>query len=83
MKKLFERGIKLGIASDHVDRLKRILALLETATSIGDMDLPGLHLHELKGKRKGTWSVRISGSWRVTFKLADGDVFSVDYEDYH
>jgi proteic killer suppression protein len=33
------------------------------------MNLPGLHLHELKGNRAGTWSVRVSGNWRVTFKF--------------
>jgi proteic killer suppression protein len=47
------------------------------------MDLPGQNLHELKGKRKGTWSVQVTGNWRVTFKLQKGDIFDVNYEDYH
>jgi len=47
------------------------------------MDLSGLNLHELKGGRKGTWSVKVSGNWRVTFKLEKGDAFDVNYEDYH
>ena len=47
------------------------------------MDLPGLNLHELKGNRKGMWSVKVSGNWRITFKFEDGDVHVVDYEDYH
>ena len=47
------------------------------------MDLPGLDLHELKGKRAGTWAVKISGNWRVTFKLYKGDIIDVNYEDYH
>ena len=47
------------------------------------MDLPGLELHELKGKRSGTWAVKISSNWRVTFKLRKGDVVDVNYEDYH
>ncbi len=47
------------------------------------MDLPGLNLHELKGNRKGTYAVKVSGNWRVTFQIAAGDVFDVDYEDYH
>ena len=51
--------------------------------NLDDMALPGLNLHELKGKRKGTWSVQVTGNWRVTFKLQKGDVFDVDYEDYH
>ena len=55
----------------------------ETAKSIDDMDLPGLNLHNLKGKRKNTLAVKVSGNWRVTFKLKDGDVLEVKYEDYH
>ena len=47
------------------------------------MDLPGLYLHELSGRRKGTWSVRVSGNWRVTFKFDGGEFVEVDYEDYH
>lgn len=48
-----------------------------------DMALPGLGLHPLKGDRKGTWAVSVSGNWRVTFKFVGKDADSVDYEDYH
>ena len=47
------------------------------------MDLPGLRLHQLKGKRKEIWSVTVSGNWRVTFRLIDRNVEIVNYEDYH
>ena len=83
LKQLFESGNSAGVNPEHVTRLRRILALIETAEATDDMDLPGLHLHELKGSRKGTWSVRVSGNWRVTFKLQKGDAFDVNYEDYH
>ena len=83
LKKLFESGVVTGIQPQHELRLRRILALLETADSIEDMDLPGLNLHELKGNRKGTFAVKVSGNWRVTFHISDGDAFDVDYEDYH
>lgn len=83
LKRLFESGISAGINPQHVTRLRRILALLETAETLDDMDLPGLNLHELKGERKGTWSVKVSGNWRVTFKIKQGDAIDVNYEDYH
>jgi len=47
------------------------------------MNLPGLGLHELKGNRKGTWAVTVSGNWRVTFVFRDRDAEAVDYADYH
>ena len=83
LKKLFESGSSAGVNPSHETRLRQILALLETAEMVEDMNLPGLNLHELKGSRKGTWSVNISGNWRVTFKLVNGEAFDVNYEDYH
>ncbi len=83
LEKLFETGTIKGVRPEHAPKLRRILALLETAGVIDDMDLPGLYLHELKGNRKGTWSVKVSGNWRVTFQIIGGDVYNIGYEDYH
>ncbi len=47
------------------------------------MNLPGLYLHELKGRRKDVWVVRVSGNWRVTFRFRRENTEFVDYEDYH
>ena len=83
LRKLFESGVASGVQQQHATRLRQILALLETSDSINDMDLPGLSLHELKGQRKGTYAAKVSGNWRVTFKIIDGDILDVNYEDYH
>ena len=68
---------------DHVPKLLRILDRLDASQSPEDMNLPGYKLHGLSGNRKGTWSVWISGNWRVTFQFKGNDVISVNYEDYH
>ena len=83
LRNLFESGVSSGIQPQHATRLRQILALLETADSIQDMELPGLNLHELKGHRKGTYAIKVSGNWRVTFKIINGDIIVVNYEDYH
>ena len=83
LKRLFETGDISGVNPQHAERLRKILALLETSETIDDMDLPGLNLHKLKGKRKNTLAVTVSGNWRVTFKLKNGDILEVNYEDYH
>ena len=83
LKRLFETGHTSGVNPQHIESLRKILALLETSENIDDMDLPGLNLHKLKGRRKNTFAVKVSGSWRVTFKLKNGDVLEVNYEDYH
>jgi proteic killer suppression protein len=59
------------------------LVALDTAQEIGDMDIPGFKLHPLKGKLKGRWSISVSGNWRITFEFREGNVFVLDYEDYH
>jgi len=83
LKLLFESGDARGINPHHVSRIRKILALLETAESVEDMNLPGLELHQLKGDRKGEWAVKVSGNWRMTFNLKKGDAFDINYEDYH
>jgi len=83
LKRLFETGHTSGVNPQHTERLRKILALLETSETIDDMDLPGLNLHNLKDKRKNTLAVKVSGNWRVTFKLRNGDILEVYYEDYH
>lgn len=83
LEKFFETGSTAGIQAAHGKRLRLILARLHAATGVRDMDLPGLRLHELSGNRDGTWSVMVSGNWRVTFRFVDGDAEVVNYEDYH
>ena len=59
------------------------LAALDTAQTVDDMDVPGFRLHPLKGQMKGLWAIAASGNWRVTFQFHEGNVYDVDYEDYH
>ena len=83
LERFFIRGSKAGIKTQHAERLRLILGRLNASTSPKDMNLPGLQLHELRGARKGTWSVKVSGNWRVTFTFVGKDARGVDYEDYH
>jgi toxin HigB-1 len=81
--KFFASGFKAGIQATHAERLRLILAALNAAAAPGDMGLPGLKLHPLKGTRSGAWAVSVSGNWRVTFRFDGKDAIDVDYEDYH
>ncbi len=83
LRRFFESGIVSGIQPHHAKRLRMLLAALDTAFMIDDMDVPGFRLHRLKGKEKGRWSLWVNGNWRMTFEFRDGDAFILDYEDYH
>jgi proteic killer suppression protein len=83
LERFFLRGIAAGIQAKHANKLRLILGQLNAAAELRDMALPGLRLHSLKGSRKGTWAVDVSGNWRVSFRFMGPDVEDVDYEDYH
>jgi toxin HigB-1 len=83
LKRLFERGSQAGVPARHVKKLRLILAVLQAATNPHDANFPGSGLHELSGDRKGTWSVDVSGNWRVTFRFDGQDVTDVNFEDTH
>ena len=83
LERFFVTGSTRGIQAKHADRLRLILGRLNVASLPRDMNLPGLSLHELRGTRAGTWAVKVSGNWRVTFAFVGHDVDRVDYEDYH
>ena len=83
LERYFLKGTKAGIQAKHEKRIRLILGRLHASTSPRDMDLPGLRLHPLKGKRKGAWAVSVSGNWRITFVFDGVDAIDVHYEDYH
>ena len=81
--RFYETGSLAGIQAQHARRLRMLLASLDTATVIADMDIPGFRLHPLKGERAGRWPVWVNGNWRITFEFLEGNASSIDYEDYH
>ncbi len=83
LKKFFETGSTAGIDPKQTKKISTRLSVLDLAKEINDIDLPGFALHPLTGDRKGQWSITVTGNWRITFELTDGDVYIVNYEDYH
>ena len=79
----FEKGSTKGIQAAHASKLRMQLAALHSATEINDLDIPGYRLHPLKGKRSKLWSITVNGNWRITFEFENGNVYIVNYEDYH
>ena len=83
LEKFYESGNTRGIQSNHAKKLRMQLAALESAHSIDDMDIPGYRLHQLTGDRKGIWTITVNANWRLTFEFEDGNVYILNYEDYH
>jgi proteic killer suppression protein len=72
------------LRTDLVKRLRNILAMLISASDMnGVSGPPGWRIHRLKGDRDGTWSISVSGNWRLTFDIEQGEICNLNLEDYH
>lgn len=81
---LFEANSTKGLDAAQINRLRAMLTELARAANFDDIQAPqGWRLHELKGDRAGTFSMTVTGNWRLTFKIEEGEIADVDLEDYH
>jgi proteic killer suppression protein len=83
LKRLFEHGDRSGLRSDLVDKIERILSVLDAASVPQGLDLPGYRLHPLKGEWKGYWAVTVKANWRIIFRFESGHASDVTLIDYH
>lgn len=83
LRNLWEKNDPTGVNPNALDRVRRILSILEGGETIRDLDVPGFRFHALKGYRPTRYSMRVTGNWRVTFAWKDGVAEAVELEDYH
>jgi toxin HigB-1 len=82
LRRLYEDD-RREVNSQHADKIVRVLARLDEATTSRHLDLPGFRLHALRGELAGYWSVTVSANWRIIFRFEQGDATDVDLIDYH
>ncbi|MBD2822128.1 type II toxin-antitoxin system RelE/ParE family toxin [Xenorhabdus sp. 42] len=83
LKKFFAMGSTAGIDAKQAKKISVRLSVLDLAKDVKDIDVPGFFLHPLTGDKKGLWSITVTGNWRITFEFIEGNVYIVNYEDYH
>jgi len=82
--RLIEDDDSWELRGDLVRRVRNALAALIAAPDMGGVaGPPGWRVHQLRGHRAGTWSISISGNWRLTFDVRQREIFDLDLEDYH
>jgi proteic killer suppression protein len=82
--RLIEDDDSRELRGDLVRRVRNTLAALIAAPDMGGVaGPPGWRVHQLRGDRAGTWSISISGNWRLTFDVRQREIFDLDLEDYH
>ncbi len=83
LRELFEKGKSKHIASDFAPKPLRQMDAINQADVPEQLNFPGYDLHELKGERVGTWTMKVNRNWRLTFRFESGDAVDLDLEDYH
>jgi toxin HigB-1 len=79
----WEKGETSKLPAFQIARIRLILALLNSAKKVEDMNFPGSGLHPLKGEYAGFWAVKVSGNYRIIFRFENENAFDTDYLDYH
>jgi proteic killer suppression protein len=81
---LFRTGRAKRIPLDVARRALRKLEAVHVAVELSDLRVPpGNRLHFLKGARAGQYAIAVNDQWRICFRFEDGDVYDVEFCDYH
>lgn len=84
LKRLYLEDSVKGLPLDTVDKLRAMMTFLQDMKDPETLRVfPLWKAHLLIGERKGVWSLRVTRNWRLTFQIKNGEIWDVDYEDYH
>ena len=86
IKRLYMEDNAKGLPADTVDKLRKMLAFLQDMENADELHaISRWKAHQMKGDRKGTWSLHVTRNWRLTFLIdtEEHEICDLDYEDYH
>ena len=83
LRRFFEERDPSKLSVQKADKIRLQLQALDDAEAPEEMAVPGWRFHELKGDRRGPYSVTVSGNWRITFKFEGRHAVDIDLEDDH
>jgi len=73
--------VKRFVAFERIAQRK--LMQLKAAETLDMLGPSGNRLEALKSDRKGQYSIRINGQWRLCFRFENGHAYDVEIVDYH
>lgn len=86
LQQLHEDGSAKGVSPAMADKLRKLMFAIETAETLEQLRrFPGWKLHPLKGDLRGSWSLTVTGNWRLIFRYDDqtNTATDIDLIDYH
>ncbi|WP_421828883.1 type II toxin-antitoxin system RelE/ParE family toxin [Larkinella sp.] len=79
----YEEGNSSKLPASYLRKINRVFDQLDAITSVGDVQQIGSGIHKLTGDLAEFWAVTITPNYRIIFRFIDGDIYDVDYVDYH
>lgn len=84
LRRFYEEGATKGLPADTVAKLRAMFAVLDQMKNAEELNVwPLWKVHTLTGDRRGTWSLHVTGNWRLTFRVEADEIFDLNLEDYH
>ncbi len=84
LRRLYLEDDTKGLPFDALDKLRSMLTFLQDMQEPAKLRaLPLWMAHQLSGNRKGVWSLHVTRNWRLTFRIENGEILDVNFEDYH
>jgi toxin HigB-1 len=79
----YNHGEGRKLPADMLTRIRVLLHALADAEHLDDLSVASYRLHPLKGGYNGFWSITVRANWRIIFRFERGNVYDVDFLDYH
>lgn len=92
IKSFIDKGLAELFSTSRTSRIdkrlhQRMLTRLDVLDETTDVDelaaLPGYDFHALKGFKPTRYTIHVNGPWCITFEFENGDVYRLDFEQYH
>lgn len=84
LQELFLTGRTSRLPQERLRKIKMLLAVLDSAVDLRDMNLPGLRLHKLKAPPLSDYySIDVTANYRIVFRFERGNTIDVNFLDTH
>ena len=86
LRRLIEGDDEAGFQPAVAKKLRYMVSFLAAMEREEDvLTIRSWRARRLSGRRKGTWSLMVTGNWRLTFQIASeqSEIVELNYEDYH
>jgi proteic killer suppression protein len=83
LQRFWTRSDATGLRPDWINKIERLLDVIDLAHAPQELNLPGTGFHPLRGDLRGRYAMTVSRNWRLTFGWDGEDAVDLDLEDYH